>query len=111
MFDKILLAVDGSEPSNAAAEAAIALARKIDAPVEVVHVRVHDQIVSKAGSGPDLEMPEDATMLLGSTVDKLKSAGVVAHGTLRVGDTTAVARDIIEVADDGGADVLVGGRR
>ncbi len=111
MFDKILLAVDGSQPSNVAAEAAIALARKTSAPVEVVHVRVHDRIVSKAGTGPDLEMPEEATMLLSSTVDKLKSAGLVAHGTLRQGETTAIAREIIDVADEVGADVLVVGSR
>jgi nucleotide-binding universal stress UspA family protein len=111
MFDEILLAVDGSQPSNAAAEAAIALAQKTGAPVEVVHVRVHDRIVSKAGTGPDLEMREEATILLGNTVDKLKSVGLVAHGTLRQCDSTAIAREIIDVADEVGADIIVVGSR
>jgi nucleotide-binding universal stress UspA family protein len=111
MFDKILLAVDGSQPSDAAVEAAIALAGKTGAAVEAVHVRVHDRIISKAGSGPDLETTEDATVLLASTVDKLKSAGLTAHGTMRHAATTAIARDIIVVADEVGADVIVVGSR
>ena len=39
MFDRILLAVDGSEPSNRAVEVATDLGRKIRAEVVVVHVK------------------------------------------------------------------------
>lgn len=111
MFDKILLAVDGSLPSDAAVEVAIALAGKTGAAVKAVHVRVHDTIVSKAGSGPDLETTEDATILLARAVNKLKSAGLVAHGTMRQATVTTIAREIVDVADELGADVIVVGSR
>jgi nucleotide-binding universal stress UspA family protein len=111
MFEKILLAVDGSESSEVATQTAIGFAAKTGASVEVVHVREHDIVVSKAGSGPDLETREDAGVLLSGVVDKLKDAGLTAHGTLRHAPTSRVAHEIIATADDTGADLIVVGNR
>jgi nucleotide-binding universal stress UspA family protein len=111
MFDKILLAVDGSDSSDVATQTTIGFAAKTGASVEVVHVRAHDVIVSKAGSGPDLETPEEAATLLSGAVDKLKDAGVTAHGSMRRAPTSRVAQEIIAAADQAGADLIVVGNR
>jgi nucleotide-binding universal stress UspA family protein len=111
MFEKILLAVDGSPSSEVATEAAIAFATKCGATVEVVHVREHDHIVSKAGTGPDLETRGEAAVVLAGAVDKFTKAGVVAHGTLLQAATSHVAREIITAADRAGADLIVVGNR
>jgi nucleotide-binding universal stress UspA family protein len=111
MFEKILLAVDGSESSEVATQTAIGFAAKTGASVEVVHVREHDMIVSKAGSGPDLETGEEAGVLLSGVVDKLKDAGVMVHGTMRQAPASRVAHEIIATADEAGADLIVVGNR
>jgi nucleotide-binding universal stress UspA family protein len=111
MFDKILLAVDGSESSDVAVQTAIGFAAKTGASVEVVHVRAHDVIVSKGGGGPDLETREEASVILKGAADKLKDAGITVHGAVRQAPTTHVAREIIAAADEAGADLIVVGNR
>ncbi len=111
MFDKIVLGVDGSQSSDLAVETAAALAQKLGAHVEVVHVREHDRIPSRASSAPDLETREDASALLTRTLATLKSAGVDAHTTQRVGATNKIADEIIAVANDANADLIVVGSR
>jgi nucleotide-binding universal stress UspA family protein len=92
MFDKMVLAVDGSPSSKVAVDTAIGFASKMGAHVEVVHIREHDRIISKAGSGPDLETPEDANALLASVVTKVTEAGVAAHATLLTSAHTTLQR-------------------
>ncbi len=111
VFDKMVLAVDGSPSSNAAVDTAIGFASKMGAHVEVVHVREHDRILSKAGSGPDLETPEDANALLAGVVTKLTKAGVGVHATLRQAPRHDVAGEIVSVADEVGAEFIVVGSR
>ena len=111
MFEKIVLAVDGSPSSAAAVHTATGFAAKTGAEVEVVHVREHDVIPSRAGSGPDLETPVEAQELLSGVVDTLREAGVTAHGTLLHSQTREVARTIIDTADVVGADLIVVGSR
>ena len=111
MFDKILVAVDGSKSSEAAAQTAAQFAAKTGASIEVVHVREHDVIVSKAGPGPDLETREEASELLQAVVGRLKDAGGTVHGTIRQAPTAHVAREIIAAADEAGADLIVVGNR
>ena len=111
MFEHIWLAVDGSQSSEVATRTAIGFAEKTGASVEVVHVREHDIIVSKAGPGPDLETREEAGVLLSGVVDTLKEAGVKAHGTVRQAPTSRVAHEIIATADEVGADLVIVGNR
>lgn len=111
MFEKILLAVDGSPSSDVAAQTAIAFAAKCGAGVEVVHVREHDIVVSKGGYGPDLESPEEGEAVLSGVVDKLIEAGVTVHGSMRQAPTSRVAHEIITAADEAGADLIVVGNR
>jgi nucleotide-binding universal stress UspA family protein len=110
MFEKILLAVDGSPSSEVATQAAIGFVEKTGASVEVVHVREH-MISSRAGSGLDLETRDEAAALLSGVVDKLKEAGVTAHGAMRQAPPSRVAHEIIAAADETGADLIVVGNR
>ncbi len=111
MFDKMVLAVDGSPSSNVAVDTAIGFASKMGAHVEVVHVREHERISSKVSSGPDLETRDDANALLVGIVTKLTEAGVGAHATLRQAPRHDVADEIISVADEVGAEFIVVGSR
>ena len=110
MFEKIVLAVDGSEWSEAAVDAAIGFAGKAGAEVEVVHVQEHDVIYSK-GYAPDLETVEEAATLVTRTVDRLREKGVPAHGTVRKAPTRQVPQEIIDAATEIGADLIVVGSR
>jgi nucleotide-binding universal stress UspA family protein len=49
MFERVLLAVDGSEPSNRAKEAAAELASRLGPEVRLLHVR---ELESHGRSGP-----------------------------------------------------------
>ena len=80
MFEKIVVAIDGSPFSDAAIAAAGGLAAKLGADVEVLHVHEHDLIPSKAGMSPDLETPEEANVVVAAAVERLKTNGVSANG-------------------------------
>ncbi|MGC1282773.1 MAG: universal stress protein, partial [Streptosporangiaceae bacterium] len=94
---------------SAAAEvsdAAVALGRVLDAPIEVLHVLetdvVGDQVV-------DTETAEAARMIIADTVGRLRSAGIAANGhVLRVvGDHGASGQRIADFAADRGARVII----
>jgi nucleotide-binding universal stress UspA family protein len=111
LFDKVLVAIDGSPYTDAALTAAEGLAAKAGCEIEVLHVHEHDFIPSKAGMAPDLERADDAQQLLDGAVSRLKAQGVNATGRLVQAQTRDVARAIIEAADEGGADLIIVGRR
>jgi nucleotide-binding universal stress UspA family protein len=111
MFDKIVVAIDGSEFSRAALTAAAGFAVKAGSAVEVVHVHEHDLVPSKAGMSPDLETPAEAKAVVAAAIQQLKESGVVAQGHLLQAQTRDVPRKIIEFANESGADLIVVGRR
>jgi nucleotide-binding universal stress UspA family protein len=111
MFEKIVVAIDGSPFSDAALAAAGGLAAKLGADVEVLHVREHDAIPSRAGAAPDLETTDDAKGIVAAAVGQLKASGVNAHGQVVQASTRDVPRKIIEFTTESGADLIVVGRR
>ena len=111
MFEKVLVAVDGSSFSNAALTAAEGLAAKAGCEVEVVHVHEHDFIPSKAGMSPDLEGMDEAKAVVDTAVERLKAHGVTVTGRLLQARTRDVPRTIIEAAEENGADLIIVGRR
>ncbi len=111
MFDKVLVAIDGSPYTEAALTAAEGLAAKAGCTVEVLHVHEHDLIPSKAGMSPDLERDDDAQALLDGAVSRLKTQGVTVTGRIVQAQTRDVARAIMDAADEGGADLIIVGRR
>ncbi len=111
MFEKILLAVDGSPFSADALRVASNLAVKLGAQVEVVHVHEHETYGSKAGAVADLETPEESGTVLAGAIAELTGHGVPAHARLLQARRTDVAAKIIEAADAVGAELIVVGSR
>jgi nucleotide-binding universal stress UspA family protein len=108
MFEHILLAVDGSEPSRRATEVTADLARKVRAEVVVVHVKEREVTWEFT---VELETSEEAQELVDGTVRTLKDAGVSARGELHNAVFGRAARVILETADAAGADLIVMGSR
>jgi nucleotide-binding universal stress UspA family protein len=109
MFERILLAVDGSEPSNRAKEAAAELASKLDAELRVLHVR---ELESHGRAGPvSLEAPDEAADLVNKVVAELSGRGVKATGEAYAVMAGAVAPHIISTAEEFGASLIVMGTR
>ncbi len=111
MFEKVLVAVDGSQFSEAALVAAEGFAAKAGSAVEVVHVHEHDLVPSKAGMSPDLERMDEAKAVVDGAVERLKAKGVTVTGHLLQAQTRDVPRAIIEAAEANGADLIIVGRR
>jgi nucleotide-binding universal stress UspA family protein len=108
MFDKILVAVDGSEASKKAIELGAALAQALGSEVVVLHVRE----VEVGRFGGALELPADAHDLVNEHVGTLTSAGVVAvKGEVKAATLGRAAAEIVEEASSLGAAVIVMGSR
>jgi nucleotide-binding universal stress UspA family protein len=107
MFETILLAVDGSEPSNRAVGAARDLAEKLGTEVIVVHVRERDTSAAAYEPGSFDEGAE----LVDDTVRTLKNGGVSARGEVATAVYGRAARVILEAANDARADMVVMGSR
>ena len=108
MFRRILLAVDGSQPSNRATDVALDLALGLKAEVVVVHVQ---ELQHAWDTAVELDSKEEAVELVESTVRTLKDAGVSARGEIERAVYGRAARVILEVAEATGADVIVMGSR
>jgi nucleotide-binding universal stress UspA family protein len=111
LFEKVLVAIDGSPYTDAALSAAEGFAAKAGCEIEVVHVHEHDFIPSKAGMAPDLEPGDEAQAVLDAAVARLRTQGVTVTGRLIQAQTRDVARAIIQAADEGGAEMIIVGRR
>ena len=111
LFEKVLVAIDGSPYTESALAAAGGLAAKAGCAMEVVHVHEHDSAPSRAGTAPDLEGGDEAQALVDGAVARLKAEGATVTGRLLHAQTRDVARVIMEAADDGGADMIIVGRR
>jgi MFS family permease len=102
----IVVAVGVGPGAAEVTDAAVALGRVLDAPIEVLHVLetdvVGDQVV-------DTESAEAARMIIADTVGRLRSAGIAANGhVLRVvGDHGASGQRIADFAADRGARVII----
>ena len=110
MYDKILVAVDHSEPSDRALLAARDLALLSKGEVWVLHLRERE-IATKTGVVLTDETVDEASAAVEAAVDKLTAAGVKAHGD--VGHTIFgyAARSIVDDAIDRDVDVIVMGSR
>ena len=114
MFNKVLVPVDGSAPSEAAVSLAISVARDQDATVVFVHVCEVAKIAALAGGptiGVDpsyaLEAERDwGDQTLRRALDRAADAGVSAETYLEEGPSVMT---ILEVACDQHADLIVMG--
>ena len=112
---RILLATDGSEEAELAATRAVDIAEKTDSELHVVHVGVLPSfLVSYPGTlGYERrlydQIEEDSRQLLRELSWRVKAAGGTVAGThLRMGQ---VALEIVVLAEELGADLIVMGSR
>lgn len=108
MFDKILLAVDGSEHSKKAIPAAIDLAKMSGGEIRIVHV--HQKELGTRESD-DIETYAEAMLLSDAVLNLVMKAGVKAHAEMRPARFFDVAKEILDAAELHGADTIVLGSR
>ena len=108
MFQHVLVALGGSEDSQAALPTAIEVTRKFGADLFVLHVAEHDRGHSVVYSE---EPPAEATQFVGKAVKAARNAGVAARGELRDVAVGHVARAIVETAQANDIDLIVMGSR
>ncbi|CBJ42825.1 universal stress protein [Ralstonia solanacearum] len=113
MYERILVAVDGSPTSDRALAEAIGLARRLDAELVVAHVVDNSFIRYDVGYldvGGFMELlREQGKQIVASGLDQAKKAGVRAR-TLLVDDPLAsfdVGLAVEEAAREAGAQLLV----
>lgn len=108
MFDRIVLAIDGSGPSDRAEAVATETAKRFGSQVTVAHVLEHE-----LGWMGDLavETPDEASQLADEAVRRLKDQGLTARGEVRHAPVALVAREILAVAKEADADFIVMGTR
>jgi nucleotide-binding universal stress UspA family protein len=108
-FERILLATDGSEASQAALDATIAIAKSPTAKVRVAHVwnlEVHHR-----DGAWDIEMRNEAEKLVDVTVERLLEAGVIAEREIDRADSKHIVEAIAFSAREFEADLVVLGSR
>lgn len=108
MFEKILLAVDGSEHSAKAVDVAGDLARRYEGEVIVLHVREHE---ITWGADIDIETATEARALVDGVVRQLKDAGVNARGEVVRVPLGQTPRAILDMTREEGAGLIVMGTR
>ena len=108
MFEKILLAFDGSEESKRATEVARDLATLSKGEVLVYHVVERE--VGHAGVF-ELETPDEATEIVDAAVGTLKDGGISARGEVNRGIHGRAAKEILAEAKSFGAGIVVMGSR
>jgi nucleotide-binding universal stress UspA family protein len=104
MFRKILVPVDGSDPSVHAVNAAIDLARATGAEVVVLHVREHELTWAV---DVEVESVPEATELVDAYVRLFKDAGVSARGEVLRAAHGQTPRVILDVAKHEDSDLIV----
>ena len=100
---RILLAVDNSEPSARAVNAAAAIAQVCAGEVMVFHLRE----VERMPKGPAFESQKEAKELVAAIVERLRGEGLSAEGAVCATRPGQVARGIADRARQMGADLII----
>ena len=108
MFEKLLVAVDGSEHARHTIPLVADLAKKSGGHVTVLHVREHG--VSKFTEW-ERETADDAQSVVEGVDRELQAAGVESSFEIRRALAGRAAREICDVADELDADLIVMGSR
>lgn len=108
MFERILLAVDGSEHSRKAVPVAGDLSRRYGGEVIVLHVREHEVTW---GADIDVETADEARELVDGVVRELKDSGANVRGEVVRVALGQTARAILDLAHDEAVGLIVMGTR
>jgi nucleotide-binding universal stress UspA family protein len=108
VFQRILLAVDGSEHSARAIPVAADLAFRYSGEVLVFHAREHELAL---GVDIDAETSEEAMDLVDGVVRELKDAGIAVRGEIVRVPLAQTPRAILDAVRDEHIDLIVMGTR
>jgi nucleotide-binding universal stress UspA family protein len=108
VFERIVVAVDGSPRSEKTIPVAVDLARRYGSSVTIVHAREYERY---EGSDVDLGPPIPAEELVQRVVATFRDAGLEAEGVIRRVSSGRTADQIVDVADDAKADLIIMGTR
>jgi len=108
VFERIVVAIDGSREGGKTVPMGLDLATHYGSIVTVVHVREHAKY---EGSDVDLGPEIGAEELVEGTVARFRDAGVQAVGVIRRVGPGATPEQIVEVARDADAGLIVMGTR
>jgi nucleotide-binding universal stress UspA family protein len=109
MFQHILIAVDGSDDSHQAVQAAIEIAKKFLGDVLVLHVHEHE--LGKRAAGYPMETSEDSNRMVSDAVKTLQDSGVTARGEVQEAVAGRAAKHIVDRAKSQSSDLIVMGSR
>ncbi len=108
MYERILLPIDGSDVADAAAEAAVAIARRFDAELHVVHVLEFGELPPEFEDDAADEFAHLGEEAVRSATELATDAGVDATGVILEGGRP-VYRAVLEYTDEHDVDCLVMG--
>jgi nucleotide-binding universal stress UspA family protein len=108
VFERILVAVDGSPRSEKTISIALDMAQRYASAVTVVHVREYERY---EGSDVDMGPPTPAEQLVDEVLATFKAGGVQAYGEIRRVSSGSTPEQIVEVAEGSRADLIVMGSR
>ena len=108
MFERILLAVDGSPQSGKTIGVALDLAKRYGSKVTVAHVREYERY---EGSDVDLGPPIPAEQLVEDVLATFRAEKVETEGVIRRVDSGHTPEQIVEAAKQADADLIVMGSR
>lgn len=108
MFERILLAVDGSPKSEKTIVIALDMAERYSSAVTIVHIREYERY---EGSDVDLGPPIPAEELVNDVLSRFRDKGIEAHGEIRRVSYGNTPEQIVEVAEAAAADLIVLGSR
>jgi nucleotide-binding universal stress UspA family protein len=108
VFERILVAVDGSPESGKTIGIAVDLAQRYGSAVTVLHVREHERY---EGDDVDLGPPIPAEQLVREVAERFREAGVEVRGEVRRVGYGHTPQQIVDVAKESGAELIVLGSR
>jgi nucleotide-binding universal stress UspA family protein len=108
VFERILVAVDGSPRSEQTVSIALDMAGRYASVVIVLHVREYERY---EGSDVDMGPPISAEQLVDDMLARFREAGVEATGEIRRVSSGDTPDQIVEVARQGGVDLIILGSR
>jgi nucleotide-binding universal stress UspA family protein len=108
VFERILLAVDGSDHASRAVPLAVDIAKKSGGEVVVLHVREHD---ATRGMDWDMEGAEEARGLAERVCEEVRAGGVPARAEVARVLMGRTARGILDAAQEQEAGLIVMGSR
>jgi nucleotide-binding universal stress UspA family protein len=108
VFERILVAVDGSPKSEKTILIALDLAERYGSAVTIVHVREYERY---EGSDVDLGPPIPAEELVNDVLARFRDKGIETRGEIRRTSSGNTPEQIVEIAEADGADLIVLGSR